>query len=152
LAAQRVTAGAVALIGDVWLATLQLDLRRPREWGALKGSTSLKVEIGRARYDRPRDARRALNRAGRRLENVDPGYELVRCERRGGGWCLVVRRLAGARARAQARKQGMYRDPGIAAKKQQRQAEQAERLVVREIARRSLTQTTEAGGEAQLVA
>lgn len=35
------------MVGEVWLATTQLDLRRPREWGALKGSTSLKVEIGR---------------------------------------------------------------------------------------------------------
>jgi len=47
IAAQMVRSGAVALIGDVWLATLRLDLTTPREWGALKGSTTLKVEIGR---------------------------------------------------------------------------------------------------------
>lgn len=203
LAAQRVIEGAVGLIGDVWLATTRLNLRKPREWGALKGSTSLKVEIGHwtaqqivagrctwldldllralgtglparlwaaleawarwpqrsldrreetaiglgepaleslgvARYERPRDARRALNRAGRALVNVDPAYELVRCERR-GGWSLVVRRLAGARARAEARKAGRYRDPEIATKKQRRQAEQAERQVVRKIVRQELS-------------
>lgn len=46
LAAQRITSGSVALVGDIWMATIRLDLRTPREWGALKGSTSLKVEIG----------------------------------------------------------------------------------------------------------
>lgn len=46
LAVQRVTDGYVALVGDVWLARIRLDLHTPREWGALKGSTSLKVEIG----------------------------------------------------------------------------------------------------------
>lgn len=212
LAAQKVRAGAVALIGDVWLATLQLDLHRPREWGALKGSTSLKVEIGRwpaqqilagrctwldldllralgsgvparlwaaleawarwpqrsldgreetaiglgepalqslgvARYERPRDARRALDRAGSKLASIDPAYELVCCERRGGGWCLVIHRLAGARTRAEARKQGMHRDPGIAAKKQRRQAEQAERLAVRKIVRQQLSGGSAAGAD-----
>lgn len=47
LAAQRVTDGYVALVGDIWLARIRLDLHTPRQWGALKGSTSLKVEIGR---------------------------------------------------------------------------------------------------------
>jgi len=47
---------------------------------------------------------------------VDPAYELVRCEPRGGGGCLVVRRLTGARTRAEARKDGAHRDPGIAAR------------------------------------
>lgn len=55
-----------------------------------------------------------------RLVDVDPAYELVRCERRGGGWCLVVRRICGARARAEARKGGTHRHPGIAAGAQQR--------------------------------
>ncbi|MGH2927300.1 MAG: hypothetical protein ACRDL8_03770, partial [Solirubrobacteraceae bacterium] len=189
LAAQRVTAGSVALIGDVWMATVRLDLRTPRQWGALKGSTSLKVEIGHwtaqqivagrctwldldllralgaglparlwasleawARwpqrsldgreetaiglgqpalqslgvgdYAQARQARAALNRAGQKLAAIDPAYELVHCERRGGGWCLVVRRVSGARARGEARKQGTHRDLGIAAKRRQRTAEQ----------------------------
>jgi hypothetical protein len=206
LAAQFVREGYVSLVGDIWLATTRLGLRTPRQWGALKGSTSLKAEIGRwpaqqilegrctwldldllralgsglaarvwvalegwARwpqrsldgreesaiglgrpaleslgiggYKRPRAGRAALDRAGDQIVAVDPAYELVHCERR-GGWCLVVRRLAGARARAEARKDGRHRDPRIAAKKQGRQAEQAERQVVREIARRSLTEAS----------
>jgi hypothetical protein len=212
LAAQRVVEGYVPLVGEVWLATTQLDLRRPREWGALKGSTSLKAEIGRwtaqqivagrctwldldllralgsglptrvwatleawARwpqrsldgreecaiglgrpaleslgvggYKRPRAGRAALDRAGKLIVDADPAYELVRCERRGGGWSLVVRRLVGARARAEARKAGTYRDPGIAAKKQRRQAEQAERQDVRAIIRRSLSEASEADAD-----
>jgi Replication initiator protein A len=209
LAAQRVTSGSVALIGDIWMATIRLDLRTPREWGALKGSTSLKVEIGHwtaqqviagrctwldldllralgtglparlwaaleawarwpqrsldgreetaiglgqpalqslgvGEYAQARQARAALNRAGQKLVAVDPAYELVRCEHRGGGWCLVVRRVSGARARAETRKQGLHRDPGIAAKKQRRQAEKAERQVVRGIVRQELA---ELGGD-----
>jgi len=208
LAAQLVREGYVSLIGDIWLATTRLNLHTPRQWGALKGSTSLKVEIGHwtaqqivagyctwldldllralgsglaarvwvalegwarwpqrsldgreecsiglgqpalqslgvARYDRQRDARRALDRAGGNLVAVDSAYERVRCEHRGGGWCLVVRRLAGARARAEARKEGGHRDLGIADKKQRRQAEAAGRMAVREIARRSLDETYE---------
>lgn len=207
-AAQRVVEGYVPLVGEVWLATNQLDLRRPREWGALKGSTSLKAEIGRwtaqqivagrctwldldllralgsglsarvwaaleawARwpqrsldgreetaiglgqpaleslgvggYKRPRAARAALDRAGEQIVDADPAYEDVRCERRGGGWCLIIRRLTGARARAEARKAGSYRDPGIAAKKQRRQAQQVERQAVREIIRRQLIEAVE---------
>lgn len=207
LAAEYVIEGAVGLIGDVWLATTRLNLRKPRQWGALKGSTSLKVEIGHwtaqqivagrclwldldllralgtglparlwatleawarwpqrsldgreetaiglgqpalqslgvARYERSRDARRALDRAGRGLIAVDPAYELVRCERRGGGWSLVIRRLTGAHARAQARKDGRHRDPGIAVKKQRRQAEQAERQVVRGVIREQMTKAS----------
>jgi hypothetical protein len=203
LAAQFVREGYVSLVGDIWLATTRLNLLTPRQWGALKGSTSLKVEIGHwtaqqvaagsctwldldllralgsglgarvwvaleawarwpqrtldgreetaiglgqpalqslgvARYERQRDARRALDRAGRSLVAIDPSYELVRCERRGGGWCLVIRRLAGGRSRAEARKAGAHRDPGIAAKKQRRKAEQVERRDVRGIVRRQL--------------
>lgn len=47
LAVERILEGSVSLIGDVWTATTRLDLTTPREWGALKASTSLKVEIGR---------------------------------------------------------------------------------------------------------
>jgi hypothetical protein len=47
LAMQHVREGLVGLIGEIWLATTRLKLRQPRQWGALKGSTSLKVEIGR---------------------------------------------------------------------------------------------------------
>jgi hypothetical protein len=191
LAAQRIREGYVPLIGEIWLATTRLNLRTPRQWGALKGSTSLKVEIGRwtaqqvvagrctwldldllralgtglaarlwaaleawarwpqrsldgreecaiglgqpaleslgvGRYSKPRQARAALNRAGQQLIDIDPAYELVRCERRGGGWCLVVRRVCGARARGEARKHGRRRDRRPA------------RLVVREIIRKSL--------------
>jgi hypothetical protein len=203
LAAQRVTSASINLLGELWLATARLDLRTPRQWGALKGSTSLRVEIGHwtaqqivagrctwldldllralgtglparlwaaleawarwpqrsldgreetaiglgepalqslgvAHYERQRDARRALDRAGRTLVTVDPAYELVGCERRGGGWSLVVRRLAGARLRAKARKDGHHRDLGIAAKKQRRQSDQSQRRVVREIVRQEL--------------
>jgi len=95
--------------------------------------------LGVAHYERLRDARRALDRAGKRLIKVDPAYELVRCGQRGGGWSLVIRRLCGARARAEARKHGTHRDLGIATKRHQRKAERAERLVVRETVRRQLT-------------
>lgn len=50
----------------------------------------------------------------------------------------MVRRICGARARAEARKDGLYRNSGTATK-QQRRAERAERLVVRETIRRQLT-------------
>lgn len=201
LAAQQVREGYVSLVGDLWLATTRLNLCTPRQWGSLKGSTSLKVEVGRwpaqqiiaghctwldldllralgsglssriwvaleawarwpqrsldgreecaiglgqpaleslgvGRYSKQRQARAALNRAGQRLVAVDPAYELVRCERRGGGWCLVVRRITGARSRAQARRTGAHRDPGSAAKKRERKAEQSERLAVRAAIRR----------------
>lgn len=205
LAAQHVREGYVSLVGDIWLATTRLNLRTPREWGALKGSSSLRVEVGRwpaqqvlagnctwldldllralgtglsarlwagleawarwpqrsldgreetaiglgqpalqslgvGQYERQRDARRALDRAGQGLVAVDPAYEQVRCERRGGGWCLMVRRLAGARARATARKDGRQRGPGIAVRKRQRKAEQSERVVVRELIRRQFVE------------
>ncbi len=137
LAAERLAEGYVPLIGEMWFATTRLDLRTPRQWGALKGATSLQVEIGSwtaqqiiagrctwldldllralgnglaarvwvtleawarwpqrslegreetaiglgrpalqslgvAHYDRLRDARRALDRAGRNLVAIDP--------------------------------------------------------------------------------
>ena len=205
IAAHRLVEGYVPLIGEMWLATTRLDLHTPRQWGALKGSTSLKVEIGRwpaqqivagrctwldldllralgnglparlwavleawarwpqrsldgreetaiglgkpaleslgvGRYSKPNQARAALKRAGERIVAVDPAYELVRCKHRGGGWSLVVRRLSGARSRAEARKASRYRDPGTAAKKRLRQAEQAERLAVREIIRQQFAE------------
>ena len=199
LAAERISEGSVSLIGDIWAATTRLDLTTPREWGALKASTSLKVEVGRwpaqqvhagrctwldldllralgpglasrvwagleawarwpqesfdgrqetaiglgtpaleslgvAGYARPIDARRALDRAGRRIVATDPAYELVRCERR-AGWCLIVRRLSGPRARANARQGAAWRSSGTAANKQQR----AERSALRSQIRASLT-------------
>jgi hypothetical protein len=209
LAVQQVREGYVSLVGDIWLATTRLNLSTPRQWGSLKGSTSLKVEIGRwpaqqvlaghctwldldllralgtglsarlwaaleawgrwparsldgreecaiglgkpalqslgvAQYERQRDARRALDRAGRSLIATDPAYELIRCERRGGGWCLVVRRVCGARSRAEARKQhGTYRDPGTAAKTQQRRADRAKRVIVRNAIRRQLGEASD---------
>ncbi|MDQ2760159.1 MAG: hypothetical protein M3Y17_06920 [Actinomycetota bacterium] len=53
--------------------------------------------LGVGQYARSDRARRALDRAC----PTDPAYELVRCEKP-AGWCLVVRRVCGARARAQA--------------------------------------------------
>ncbi|MGH2927452.1 MAG: hypothetical protein ACRDL8_04560, partial [Solirubrobacteraceae bacterium] len=95
----------------------------------------------------------ALDRAGRGLVAVDPAYELVRCERRGGGWSLVVRRLSGARSRAEARKSNPYRDSGTAAKKRQRHADQAERIVVREIVRQQLVEASgDITGDGELAA
>ena len=212
LAAQVVREGYVSLVGDIWLATTRLDLSTPRQWGALKGSTSLKVEIGRwpaqqivagrctwldldllralgaglaarvwvalegwARwpqrsldgreecaiglgrpaleslgvggYKRPRAARAALDRSGQALVTVDPAYELVRCERRGGGWCLVVRRLAGARARGAARKESSHRDQGIAAKQRRRRAERVERQLVHEVIDRQFAEASDDAAE-----
>ncbi len=200
LALRHIRTGYVALLGDIWDATLELQLRTPREWGALSGHTSLRVEIGRwsaqqivtnphgstwidldllralgsglparmwpaleswaswpqrsmdgreesaiglaeparqslgvGEFKRPRAAREALNRAGARIVATDPSYELIRCERR-AGWCLVIRRLSGARARAQARSGAPWRSPGIAATKRAR----PERAAVRAAAAESL--------------
>ncbi len=199
VAAARVARGLVGLLGDVWSATTQLNLREPAQWGALRGTSSLRVEIGRwsaqqvlagrttwldldllrhlgsglparlwatleawgrwparsldgfeecaiglgrpaleslgvGRYSRVKDARRALARAGGTLVAVDPAYELVRCERRGGGWSLVVRRVSGQRARAQVRSGAAWRSPGIAGDRRLR----PERAAVRATARESL--------------
>ncbi len=198
LAAERITDGYVALLGDLWLARTRLELHTPREWGALKGTSSLRAEVGHwtaqqivagratwldldllrklgtglsarvwaaleawgrwpqrtldgreecaiglaenalqslgvAGYQHARQARAALNRAGARLVELDPSYEVVRCERR-AGWCLVVRRLSGPRARAQARSDAPWRSSGIAVSKRQR----PERAAVRSQARGSL--------------
>jgi len=168
LAAQQIREGYISLLGDIWLASTQLDLSTPQQWGQLRGSTSLKVEIGYwtaqqivsgqatwldldllrslgpglparvwaalegwarwpqrsfdgceetaiglgrpaleslgvGNYPRPYDARRALDRAGARIIAADPAYERVQCEKR-AGWCLVVRRRVGARARGELRK------------------------------------------------
>jgi hypothetical protein len=198
LAAERVVTGYVRLTGEVWLATTRLDLRTPREWGALKGTSSLRIEIGHwvaqqvvagrctwldldllralgpgmparlwvaleawgrwpartfdgqeeaaiglgepalqslgvGKYDRLRDARRALDRAGERLVAVDPAYELVRCERRAGS-ALVARRVSGAKGRAEARRGASWRSSGIPSKH-----EREVRAAVRAAARDSLS-------------
>jgi hypothetical protein len=198
LAAERVTTGYVRLTGEMWLATTRLDLRTPREWGALKGTSSLKIEIGHwvsqqvlagrctwldldllralgpgmparlwvaleawgkwpartfdgqeetaiwladpalqslgvGKYDRPRDARRALDRAGERLVAVDPAYELVRCERRAGS-ALIARRVSGAKGRAEARYGASWRSTGIPSKH-----EREVRTAIRAAARDSLS-------------
>lgn len=192
LAARQVREGLVGLLGDIWLATTRLDLHTPAQWGALRGSSTLRVELGRwtaqqvlagrttwldldllralgsgvparlwatleawgrwparsldereetaiglgrpaleslgvAHYHRTHDARRALNRAGSRIVQRDPAYELVRCEQRGGGWCLIVRRISGPRARAQARAGASWRSEGTAA----RRSQAAERRAIR---------------------
>ena len=46
-AAETLHEGWVPLIGEIWAATTRLGLHTPREWGGLKGSSSLKVEVGR---------------------------------------------------------------------------------------------------------
>lgn len=194
LAAERVVTGYVPLTGEMWLATTRLDLHTPREWGALKGTSSLKIEIGHwvarqvlagrctwldldllralgpgmaarlwaaleawarwpARsfdgreetaiglgepalqslgvggYDRVRDARRALDRAGERLVAVDPAYELVRCGKRAGS-ILVARRISGAKARAETRRGASWHSTGIPGKRQ-REDRAAARATVR---------------------
>jgi hypothetical protein len=201
LAIETLHEGLVGLVGEIWTATTRLDLTEPRQWGALKGTASLQVELGRwpaqqvladrctwldldllralgqglparlwvalegwarwparsfdgreetaiglgepareslgvARYSQPRQARAALNRAGQQLIAVDPAYEYVACERRGGGWCLVVRRLQGSRSRTTAREGASWRSAGIAAGKRSR----SERAAVRSAARASLPQ------------
>jgi hypothetical protein len=197
LAAERVVTGYVPLTGEMWLATTRLDLRTPREWGALKGTSSLKVEVGHwvawqvlagrctwldldllralgpgmparlwvaleawarwpartfdgreetaiglgepalqslgvGSYDRLRDARRALDRAGQRLVAVDPAYELVRCEKRSGS-TLIARRVSGAKARGAARRGAAWRSAGIPGKR-----EREDRATVRDAVRNSL--------------
>lgn len=198
LAIETLHEGLVGLVGEIWNATTRLDLVEPRQWGALKGTASLRVELGRwpaqqviadrctwldldllralgpglparlwvalegwarwparsfdgreetaiglgdparqslgvAVYKQPRQARAALNRAGERLRAVDPAYEQIVCERRGGGWCLVVRRLQGSRTRAAAREGASWRSTGIPGKR-----EREERAAVRAAARASL--------------
>jgi hypothetical protein len=120
---------------EAWARWPQRSLDGREETAIGLGQPALQ-SLGVAQYERQRDARRALDRAGRGVVAVDPAYELVRCERRGGGWSLVVRRVTGARARGDVRKHAAYRDSGIAAKCQRRKAEQAERLGVREVIRR----------------
>jgi len=198
LAAVEVVEGWVVLLGDVWTATTRLDLTTPRQWGELKGSSSLRVEVGRwpaqqvvagrctwldldllrslgsglaarlwaaleawgrwpqrsidareettaiglgepARqslgvggYREHRQARAALNRAGQVIVARDAAYRLVCCERRGGGWALVVRRLSGGRARAQARSEASWRSPGTAAARRQRPERAAIRARIRD--------------------
>ncbi len=56
--------------------------------------------LGADGYDRPRDARRALNRAGARIVAVDPRYVSVTAERRPGGWALIAKRATGERLAA----------------------------------------------------
>ncbi len=89
--------------------------------------------LGVGGYKQASQARAALDRAGARIAAADPSYELIRCERR-AGWCLVVRRLSGARARARARSDAPWRSKGIAATKHER----PERAAVRAAAAESL--------------
>jgi hypothetical protein len=89
--------------------------------------------LGVGSYDRLRDARRALGRAGERLVAVDPAYELVRCEKRVGS-TLIARRISGAKARAEARRGASWRSTGIPGKREREQ-----RAAVRAAARASLS-------------
>jgi hypothetical protein len=47
-------------------------------------------------YERHRDARRALPRAGERIVAADSRYKSVRVERRAGGWALIATRITDA--------------------------------------------------------
>jgi len=190
VAVETITEDWEPLLGKLSTSTARFELTTPRQWGALKGSTSLQVEIGHwaarqvvtgrctwldldllralgpglasrvwatleawarwphesfdgrqetaiglgtpaleslgvAGYARRIDARRALDRAGAKIVSVDAAYEAVHCEKR-AGWCLVVRRRAGARTRGQLRRQA--RDA------------QAERSAVRTAVRRSVAE------------
>lgn len=60
------------------------------------------VSFGVEHYGRRRDARKALDRAGERICDVDRRYQSVRVERRPGSYALVAKRLdsEGRRARA----------------------------------------------------
>jgi len=49
--------------------------------------------LGADRYQRHRDARRALARAGTQIVRVDRRYAAVKVERRAGGWALVAHRV-----------------------------------------------------------
>lgn len=49
--------------------------------------------LGADRYQRHRDARRALARAGTEIVRVDRRYAAVKVERRAGGWALVAHRV-----------------------------------------------------------
>jgi len=96
-------------------------------------SNRAQTSLGVGAYERVRDAHRALDRAGRRVVATDPAYIGARVEKR-AGWCLVVRRLSDAKARAKARSDAASRSPGIAADKRER----AERAAVRAKIRDSL--------------
>ena len=55
--------------------------------------------LGVGHYSRHRDARRALDRAGRRIIEADDHYSTIRCEQRPGGYALVAERLDAERLR-----------------------------------------------------
>jgi hypothetical protein len=116
---------------EAWARWPQRSLDGREETAIGLGRPALE-SLGVGKYSQQRQARAALNRAGQQLVAVDPAYELVRCEQRAGGWCLVVRRVCGARGRTAARKSGTFRDPGVAAKAQQREARQKVRAAIRE--------------------
>ena len=81
-------------------------------------------------YARTQDARRGLHRAGQKIVAEDPGYALVRCQRR-SGWVLVVRRVRGAKARAKARQGAVWRSSGITAESCRRAQRQRVRAALR---------------------
>lgn len=55
--------------------------------------------LGVGHYSRHRDARRALDRAGRRIIEADDRYHSIRCEQRPGGYALVAEKLDAERLR-----------------------------------------------------
>lgn len=112
------------LAARVWVA-LEAWARWPqrsfdgREETAIGLGRPALESLGVGGYSRERDARLALARAATTIERVDSAYERLSVERR-GGWCLVARRVSGARARGKAREGGAWRSPGIAAGKRNR--------------------------------
>ena len=95
------------LSGRVWVA-LEAWARWPQqtidvsyEECAIGLGEPARQSLGVGAYQRVRDAHRALDRAGRRIIATDPAYVAASVVKR-AGWCLVVRRVSGIKARAKA--------------------------------------------------
>ena len=88
----------------VWLY-LAAERFKPQGEGRLAAWVGLGrpalASLGADTYNRHRDARRALARAGLRIVEADPRFESVTVERRAGGWALVAVRLDAAELRRQ---------------------------------------------------
>jgi len=82
----------------VWIYLAGEQFKRTGPWRSAVaiglGDPAL-ATLGVDGYKRHRDARRALNRAGRQIVKADPRYESVGVERRPGGWSLIARRRDG---------------------------------------------------------
>jgi len=84
----------------VWIYLAGERFKRTGPWRSAVaiglGAPAL-ASLGVDTYARHRDARRALNRAGRQIVEADARYESVVVERRPGGWSLIARRRAEGR-------------------------------------------------------